>query len=164
QDRQCIIDRLPVPVVQFHLVPGSTGDWDEHGAAYGKVSSKKQTIHGYKLHLLDTTGGLVLDFHLAPANASDFVGGVELLSGHTDLDVLGDKAYISAAEAAELWPWRRLRVTTLPRPNQVRQVPPEVARMMNSARQMIETVNSQLTEQLHVETNHAHSFWGLCAR
>src|SRR5262249_995318 len=68
------------------------------------------------------------------------------------------------AEAAKLWPWRRLRVTTLPRPNQVRQVPPEVARMMNSARQMIETVNSQLTEQLHVETNHAPSFWGLCAR
>jgi len=37
QDRQCVIDSLPVPVVQFHLVPGSTGDWDEHGAAYGKV-------------------------------------------------------------------------------------------------------------------------------
>jgi hypothetical protein len=26
QDRQCVIDSLPVPVVQFHLVPGSTGE------------------------------------------------------------------------------------------------------------------------------------------
>jgi IS5 family transposase len=163
-ERQCVIDSLPVPVVQFHLVPGSTGDWDEHGAAYGKVSSKKQTIYGYKLHLLITAGGLILDFHLAPANASDLVVGVELLSEHTDLEVLGDKAYISAAEAAELWQRRRIRLTTLPRRNQVRRVPPGVARVMNAARQVIETVNGQLTEQLHVETNHAHTFWGLCAR
>ena len=27
QDQQCLIDSLPIPVVQFHLVPGSTGDW-----------------------------------------------------------------------------------------------------------------------------------------
>jgi hypothetical protein len=86
------------------------------------------------------------------------------LSEHTDLSVLGDKAYISAAESAELWRRQRIRLTTLPRRNQVRQVPPEVSRVMNSARHMIETVNSQLTEQLHVETNHAHTFWGLCTR
>src|SRR6516162_3855869 len=54
EDRQGVIDSLPVPVVRFHLVPGSTGDWDEHGAAYGKVPSKKETIYGSKLHLLVT--------------------------------------------------------------------------------------------------------------
>ena len=32
QDRQCVIDSLPVPVVQFHLVPTSTGDWPAHGS------------------------------------------------------------------------------------------------------------------------------------
>jgi Transposase DDE domain len=164
QDRQCVIDSLPVPVVQFHLVPGSTGDWDEHGAAYGKVTSKKQTIYGYKLHLLVTLGGVILDFHLAPANAGDLAVGVELLSEHTDLSVLGDKAYISAAEAAELWQRRRVRLVTLTRRNQKQQVPAEVARTINSARQIIETVNGQLTEQFHIEMNHAHTFWGLCAR
>jgi hypothetical protein len=164
QDRQCVIDSLPVPVVQFHLVPGSTGDWDEHGAAYGKVPSKKQTIYGYKLHLLVTLGGVILDFHLAPANAGDLAVGVELLSEHTELSVLGDKAYISAAEAAELWRRQRIRLTALPRRNQKQQVPSAVARAINSARQIIETVNGQLTEQFHVEKNHAHTFWGLCAR
>ena len=164
QDRQCVIDSLPVPVVQFHLVPGSTGDWDEHGAAYGKVPSKKQTIYGSKLHLLVTLGGVILDFDLAPANAGDLAVGVELLGAHAELDVLGDKAYLSAAEAAELWQRQRIRLTTLPRRNQRRQVPPAVARAINSARQIIETVNGQLTEQFHVETNHAHTSWGLCAR
>jgi hypothetical protein len=31
-------------------------------------------------------------------------------------------------------------------------------------RQLIETINSQLALQLHVETNHAHGFRGLAAR
>lgn len=164
QDRQCCLDSLPVPVVQFHLVPGSTGDWDAAGAAFGKVPSKKQTIYGYKLHLLVTFSGVILDFHLAPANATDLEVGVELLSEHTDLTVLGDKAYISAAEAAELWQQQRIRLLTLPRRNMKQQLPAAVARTLNGARQIIETVNGQLTEQFHVETNHAHTFWGLCAR
>ena len=61
QDPQCAIDSLPIPVVQFHLVPGSTGDWRAYGATFGKVSSKKLTIFGYKLHMLVTLGGLILD-------------------------------------------------------------------------------------------------------
>jgi IS5 family transposase len=163
-DRQCAIDSLPVPVVHFHLAAGSTGDWDVHGAAFGKVPSKKQTIYGYKLHLLVTFSGVILNFHLAPANANDLQVGVELLSEHADLDVLGDKAYISAAEAATLWQQRRIRLTTLPRRNMKQQLPRAVARAINSARQIVETVNSQLAEQFHIEANRAHTFWGLCAR
>jgi Transposase DDE domain len=83
---------------------------------------------------------------------------------HTDLSVLGDKAYISAAAAAELRRPQRIRLTTRPRRNQKQQVSPAVARTINAGRQIIETVNGQLTEQFHIETNHAHTFWGLCAR
>lgn len=164
QDRQCLIDSLPVPVVQFYLVPGSTGDWKAHGARFGKVPSKSQTIFGYKLHLLVTLGGVILDFELAPANLTDLAVGFELLSQHTDLDVLGDKAYISAAHAAELWQGNRLRLQTMPRRNQKLTVAPEVKRLFNAARQIIETVNGQLSEQFNIETNHAHTFWGLCTR
>ena len=164
QDRQGVIDSLPVPVVQFHPVPGSSGDWDVHGAAFGEVTSTKQTIYGYKRHLLVTVSGVILDFHLAPTNATDLQVGVELLSEHTDLSVLRDKAYISAAEAAALAQHNRVRLITLPRRNQKQQLPPAVARAINSAWQIIETVNGQLAEQFHVETNHAHTFWGLCTR
>lgn len=163
-DRQCALDSLPLPVVQFHLVPGSTGDWAAHGAAFGKVPSKKQTIYGYKLHLLVTLGGVILDFALAPANASDLTVGCEVLEQHTDLDVIGDKAYISAKRAATLREHNRIRLLTLPRRNQTVQLDPVLARRLNSVRQIVETVNGQLTEQFHVEVNHAHSFWGLCTR
>ncbi len=142
----------------------ATGDWDEHIATFGKVSSKKETIYGYKLHLLVTLGGVILDFHLAPANAADLNVGVELLSEHTNLTVLGDKAYISAALAAELWQEQRIRLLAPPRRNQKEQLPAEVVQTWNGARQISETVNGQLTEQFGVESKHAHTFWGLCTR
>lgn len=164
QDRQCAIDSLPVPVVQFHLVPNASREWAAHGASFGKVVSKKQTIFGYKLHLLVTLNGVILDFILAPAHASDLAVGAELLQAHTDLVVLGDKGYVSAAVAATLAETNHLHLLTIPRRNQKHQVPQAVADVLNSRRQIIETVHGQLTEQLHIETNHAHSFWGLCAR
>ena len=164
QDGQCVIDSLPLPVVQFYLVPGSTGDWRAFEATFGKVPSKKQTIFGFKLHLLITLGGLILDFELAPANVTDLEVGFELLCEHTDLTVLGDKAYISAAKAAELFAYNRIRLVTLPRSNQKVQLPPQQRAFLNGIRQMIETVNHQLSEMFQIEINHAHTFWGLCTR
>jgi hypothetical protein len=163
-DQQCLIDSLPIPVVQFYLVPSSTGDWRAFGATFGKVPSKKETIFGYKLHLLITVKGLILDFALAPANVTDLEAGFEVLSKHTNLTVLGDKGYISAAKAAELLETHNVRLHTLPRKNQKQQVPAEIQRLFNAARQTIETVNGQLSEQLGIEKNHAHTFWGLVTR
>lgn len=164
QEQGCVIDSLPVPVVGFHLVPGSTGDWAAHGATFGKVSSKHLTIFGYKLHLLITLGGVILDFELAPANQFDLTVGEELLSEHTHLTVLGDKAYLSAPLAATLLAQNALRLLTLPRRNQKHAWPPALRHLFNAARQIIETVIGQLTEQFHLQTNHAHTFEGLCAR
>lgn len=164
QDRQCIIDSLPIPVVQFHLVPSSTGDWKAYGATFGKCITKKQTIFGYRLHLLISLSGLILDFELTPANCTDLEAGFELLGEHSDLEVLGDKGYISAGKATELWEKNRILLRTIPRANQKMQVSQAYKQVHNAIRQLVETVNGQLTEQLGIEKNHAHTFWGLCTR
>lgn len=163
-DGQCAIDSLPVPVVKFHLVPGSTGDWAAHGADFGKVASKKITIFGFKLHLLVSLGGVILDFALAPASAVDLSVGAELLAEQTDLTVFGDKGYISAELARQLLKDNRLKLMTLPRRNQADQPPEALSRTFNAMRQIIETVNGQLVEQFNIQVNHAHTFWGLCTR
>lgn len=163
-DPQCAIDSLPVPVVQFHLVPSSSGEWAAHGADFGKVSSKKLTIFGYKLHLLVTLGGVIRDFVLAPASVCDLKIGEELLRVHHDLDVFGDKAYISASLAADLAETNRVHLHTLPRANQKIQLSTAVCHLHNRVRQIIETVNGQLAAQFSLEVNHAHTFWGLCTR
>ncbi len=163
-DGQAAIDSLPVPVVKFHLVPSSTGDWAAHGADFGKVPSKKITIFGFKLHLLVSLGGVILDFELAPASAADLSVGTELLAEHTDLTVFGDKGYISAELARQLLLNNRLKLMTLPRRNQKRQLPQAVCHLFNAVRQIIETVNGQLTEQFNIQVNHAHTVWGLYTR
>lgn len=163
-DTQCIIDSLPLPVVQFYHAPQASSEWAAHGASFGKCASKKQTIFGYKLHLLITLGGIIRDFALAPAHAADVTIAAELLEAHQDLTVLGDKGYISAALATALRIERHIRLLTLPRANQTIQPTVEMRHRHNHLRQLVETVNSQLDQQFAIETNHAHSFWGLTAR
>jgi hypothetical protein len=165
QDRRCAVDSLPIPVVQFYWAPHAGSDWRTHDAAFGRCCSKKQTIFGYKLHLLVTLGGVIRDFELAPANLRDLTVGTELLAEHRGLEVWGDKAYISAPVAAELAKTRDIHLYTVPRANQKAPQPgAAVRRAFNGARAIIETVNGQLTGQLHVQVNHAHTSFGLQAR
>jgi hypothetical protein len=164
QDKQCVIDSLPIEVVQFHLVPSSSGDWAAYGATFGPCPTKKRTIYGYRLHLLITVGGLILDFELTSANTDERDAARDLLFEKRDLSVIGDKGFISEALASELAQEANVRVLTLKRRKERQREAPEVRRLMNQVRQIIETVNGQLTEQFGIETNHAHSFWGLCAR
>jgi len=164
-DRQCVLDSLPIPVIRFHLVPGANrAEWQAYEARFGKVPSKKCTIFGYKLYLLVTLSGVILDFVLAPANVVEVQVGEEVLEEHTALDAVGDKAFISKPLATRLWDENRVRLITLPRRNARQPAAPPLRRLVNGARQIIETVTSQLAEQFHIEVNHAQSFWGLTAR
>lgn len=166
RDRRCVLDSLLVPVIRFHLVPkGARAAWQAHAASFGRVPSKSITIFGDKLYLLATRAGVILDVTLA--NAPELAVVVGLLEEHTDLEVLGDKAFVGAPVQERLRTENRVELRTLPRSNQRVQRPPEEARALTAARQVIEvieTVNSQLAEQFGIEVNHAQSFWGLTAR
>jgi hypothetical protein len=164
QERYSIIDSLPVAAVAFHHAPRANDDWKIHDASYGKVGAKHLTIYGYKLHLLITLEGVILDALLAPAHERDLVAGEALLRFHTDRIVLGDKAYYSKPIAAELLQQRKLLLWALPHSNYRAKVSPDFARLFQAARRLIETVNSQLTQQFHLELNHAHTFIGLYTR
>lgn len=122
QDKQCVIDSLPIEVVQFHLVPGSRGDWQAYGASFGRCATKKQTIFGYRLHLLISVSGTVLDFVLTSANCDERDAARDLLEDKRDLVVIGDKGFISAALADELKEACNIRLHTLTRANQKQQV------------------------------------------
>ena len=90
--------------------------------------------------------------------------GFEMLSEHTDLEVIGDKASISAAKAAELWEQNRIRLRTLSRSTQKTRPSPVSQHIHTTSRQLIETVNGQVSDQFAIEKNDAHTFWGLCTR
>jgi hypothetical protein len=86
------------------------------------------------------------------------------IAQHHHLTVLGDKGYISTPLATTLREQQAISLLTVPYANQAVQLGDEHHRRHNRARQIIEAVNSQLAQQFHLETNHAHSIWGLTAR
>jgi len=158
----CVIDSVPVPVVGFHHARGSHRWYGE--ADYGRVASKQQTIYGYKLHLLITHSGLILDFALVPANQADGTLTEQLLIDKAHLTALGDKGYVNGPLQERLATRNDIVLLTPKRKNQRAQLPPALTQAINHFRQVIETINSQLTGQLHLQRNHAKSVTGLCAR
>lgn len=158
----CVIDSLPVPVVGYHHAAGAHRWWGE--ADFGRVPSKKQRVYGFKLHLLISHSGLILDFALAPANHSDGKLAAQLLEDKAGLTVLGDKGYLNAPLQAQLAAHHDLTLLTPKRKNQLAQLPAALTQAINHFRQRIETVNSQLVGQFRLQQNQAKSIFGLAAR
>jgi hypothetical protein len=158
----CVVDSVPVPVVGYHQAAGDHRWWGE--ADFGRVPSKKQRVYGFKLHLLISHSGLILDFALAPANHHDGALTAQLLADKAGLTVLGDKGYINGDLQALLAARNSLTLLTPKRRDQREQLPAAVTHAINSFRQVIETVNSQLVEQFQLQRNRAKSLSGLCAR
>jgi IS5 family transposase len=163
QDAYGAIDSLPLPVMHFHLASQRTHDWDAHGATFGFCASKKQVFFGYRLHLAVTLGGVILDFELTSANADERDVAADMLPNQTGRTFLADKGYVQAQLAAALESCG-VRLIAARRINQRTQLPEALGRLVKRFRQIIETVNGQLTDQFAIEQNAAHSFWGLCAR
>ena len=60
---------LPLPVIQFHLVPGGKGEWPAYGAAYGKVPNQQDAITPREHQLLRTLAGQVAELAARPIEA-----------------------------------------------------------------------------------------------
>ncbi len=158
----CVVDSVPVPVVGYHQAAGDHRWWGE--ADFGRVPSKKQRVYGFKLHLVISHCGLILDFALAPASHHDGALTAQLLADKAGLTVLGDKGYINGDLQALLAARNGLTLLTPTRRDQRQQLSPALTHAINSFRQVIETVNSQLVEQFGLQRNRAKSLSGLCAR
>ncbi len=139
-------DSVPVPVVDFYHAAHRW--WSK--ANYGVVPSKKQAIYGFKLHLLISQWGLLLDFTLAPAHHHDDAFLAQLLADNANWTVLGDKGYIGAAVAALLACHNNLRLLTPRCCNQRGQLPAQLTGAITHFRQIIGTVNSWLVDQFHL--------------
>lgn len=164
QDGQCIVDSMPIPVVGFHLARARSRDWDANDAGFGRCEAKNQVFFGYRLHLIVTLGGLIVDFVLTNPKADERVVADTMLRARGGGVYYGDKGYVDAKWATQLKEQAGVVMVAVRRKNQTEQLPAELQRQIARVRQIIETVNSQLVEQMHIQRHYAHTFWGLCAR
>ena len=159
-----IIDSFPLPVCQFGRAYFSK-TFKFCGASYGYCPSKKMTYFGYKVHVLCTIDGTIVNFVVTSANIDDREVVWELIKDNKHhLFLIGDKGYISPQLAEELLNEKGVNLIYMKKRNAKNQYPKAFRRLIFKIRRRVETSISQLTEQLNIERAKAKSLWGLIAR
>lgn len=160
--RYFVIDNFPLPVCKFGRARYCRS-FRVDGANYGKCPSKKETYFGFKVHALITIEGYITAFEITPASVDDREGLRDFAENHLCLTVLGDKGYTGE----QLWEdmqEKGICLMSLKPSNHKNNWPKEVRQVIFRFRRRIETVFSQLSEQLNAEKVLAKSFRGLCTR
>lgn len=115
------------------------------------------------MHALITLEGYITAFEVTPASTDDREGLRDLVENQTDIVVLGDKGYVGDAPTQEMAE-QGICLMALKRSNSKADWPKPVRRLIFKLRRRVETVFSQLSEQLNAERVLAKSFQGLCTR
>ena len=160
--RYFVIDSFPLPVCKFGRARYCRS-FRVDGANYGKCPSKKETYFGFKVHALITIEGYITAFEITPASVDDREGLRDFAENHLCLTVLGDKGYTGE----QLWEdmqEKGICLMSLKPSNHKNNWPKEVRQVIFRFRRRIETVFSQLSEQLNAEKVLAKIFRGLCTR
>lgn len=161
-DNHRIVDSMPIYACKFgraHFHKTFKGV-----AAYGRCASKKETYYGFKLHTLNTLDGYLTDYTLTPANIDDRVALWDLVENKSQFTLIADKGYIGEEHANALFNERKITLITMKRKKAKFQFPKEFRQLIFKKRRLIETVNSQLAEQLNISKILAKSLLGVIAR
>lgn len=158
-----VIDSAPVATV--HFVRSQSGKRSIPEAAYGYIPTKKGHFFGFRLHLLISERGAVVDFVLSPADVGERAVAEHLLWSSTGATVLSDNGYsgfwlahLFGRHGGRLWFGQRpsRRVTS--------KAAARLRRFHRGKRGLIETVFSMLADQFKVESTRARSLLGLKTR
>ena len=133
------------------------------GANYGKCPSKKETYFGFKVHALITLDGFITAFDITPASTDDREGLRDLMREQYTLSVIGDKGYIGEQLREDMQD-RNICLLAMKRNNSKIQWSKPFRQMIFKFRRRVETVFSQLSQQLNAERVLAKTFRGLCTR
>ena len=157
-----IVDSFPLEVCKFgrsHFCRSFKSD----GANYGKCPSKKETYFGFKVHALITLDGFITAFDITPASTDDREGLRDLMGEQYSLSVIGDKGYVGE-QLREDMEYQNICLLALKRNNSKIRWSKPFRQMIFKFRRRVETVFSQLSQQLNAERVLAKTFRGLCTR
>lgn len=160
--RYFIIDSFPLPVCRFGRAR-FCHSFRADGANYGRCPSKKETYFGFKVHALITLEGYITAFEITPASVDDREGLRDLAENQFGLVILGDKGYTGENLYDDMRK-KGICLMSLKPSNYKKNWPREIRQLIFRFRRRVETVFSQLSEQLNAERVLAKSFRGLCTR
>lgn len=115
------------------------------------------------MHAIITLEGYITTFEITPASTDDREGLRDIMDGQSGLVILGDKGYVGESLTKEM-ETQGTCLMALKRSNSKTDWPKLVRQLIFKLRRRVETVFSQLSEQLNAERVLAKSFQGLCTR
>lgn len=161
-----VIDTTPVPVIKLSRAKKRKIFTDKNKINIGYCSSQKTYYCGLKLNLLVNHKGIPYQYYLKPARTSDIRCLEEILAEYqkiSNIVLVGDKGYIS--DFNKEWVKRCWNITLITsyRRNQKKKNTKREKQMLKK-RKIIETVNSQLKDQMGLERLRAKTYQGLESR
>lgn len=160
-----IIDSMPIPICKnsrerrlkvccqvFETAPDK-----------GFSAVNQQYFIGYKLHMIISIKGVCLSMDLSKASVHDLrylndINGAKL----NNCTLIGDTGYLSSEQQVDLFNSARIELKTPMRSNQKNFQP--FPFVFKKSRKRIETMFSQLCDQMMIKRNYAKSFPGLSVR
>ena len=157
--RVWLIDSFPLPVCQFARATFCERFAGE--ADYGYDHGLKRTFYGFRVHLRTNRAGVIQDFEVAPARASDKALLPEL-AGPAGTIGIGDRGYYSPDLAAELAAGGVTFLT--PYLHASKEPDPVRAAQLSAVRYRLETVAGQLADRYRAKRTWAKDLWHLTSR
>jgi Transposase DDE domain len=160
-----LIDSIPVPVCKIAREKRCRFESESFEKAPDKGYSAvtKSYYYGYKLHLVTSVKGIFYSMDLTKASVHDISYLKEIeYSGISNAILIGDKGYLSKQVQTDLFSKCDIKLETPKRNNQTAQQ--SWHPVFRKSRKRIETLFSQLCDQMMLKRNYAKSLNGLNTR
>jgi hypothetical protein len=160
-----IVDSIPIPVCKIAREKrckfGRESFESSPDKGYSAVS--KSYYYGYKLHLVTSATGVFYSMDLTKASVHDVSYLKEVKqSGMKNAILIGDKGYLSKQVQSDLFHYSNVRLETPKRNNQKQEKAWHP--VFRKSRKRIETLFSQLCDQMMLKRNYAKTINGLNTR
>jgi hypothetical protein len=160
-----LVDSIPVPICKNARINRSKICKDDFETApdRGFSAVNKSYFYGFKLHLATSIRGVYSSMELTKASVHDvrFLNEIKH-SGITDCVLVGDKGYVSEPIQLDLFTTRQIKLLTPVKYGQHDKEP--IPFIYTKSRKRIETLFSQLCDQLMLKRNYAKKTQGLTVR
>ncbi len=166
-----ILDTTSVPVIKLSRATNRKILTDKKQIAIGYCATQQTHYCGLKLNLVVNHKGIPCNYYLKPANRADVKCLEEILienekSGRrelSDIVLIADKGYISDFNKHWVKNCWQITLITGYRCNQKKQNTKKEKQLLKK-RKIIETVNSQLKDQMNLEKLRAKTYKGIESR
>lgn len=176
QCRQQIVDRLApssscylsdsMPLEACKIIRANQScicqDTEATSPDFGYCAAQNMSYFGYRTHAVRTQHGIFKTFDISKAAVHDIHYLHDVKSQLNHCILIGDKGYLSRQYQADLFDTSAIKLATPKRTHQVDFEP--FNPVYRKARKRIETLFSQLCDQLMIRRNYAKSFAGFATR